>query len=110
MAAIRNIAYSGWRIDIQHSIDGWLPGGERVHATVPPVSRVGPSLPIRGPSLPIRKFQKSTFDLAKLVEGGKMSAAAAEFLPIDFDFCNQRSYAVRRYCNAMKIRIRKLPS
>ncbi len=76
MAAIRNIAeYSGRRIDIQHSIDGRLPGGERVHAIVPPASRVGPCLTIR-------KFQKSTFDLAKLVEAGSMSAAAAEFLSL----------------------------
>lgn len=76
MAAIRNIAeYSGRRIDIQHSIDGRLPGGERVHAIVPPASRVGPCLTIR-------KFQKSNFDLVKLVEAGSMSAAAAEFLSL----------------------------
>jgi len=76
MAAIRNIAeYSNRRIDVNHSIDGRLPGGERVHAIVPPASRVGPCLTIR-------KFQKSTFDLVKLVERGSMSSSAAEFLSL----------------------------
>ena len=76
MAAIRNIAeYSNRRIDVNHSIDGRLPGGERVHAIVPPASRVGPCLTIR-------KFQKSTFDLGKLVERGSMSCSAAEFLTL----------------------------
>lgn len=76
LAAIRNIAeYANRRIDVQHSIDARLPGGERVHAIVPPASRVGPCLTIR-------KFQKSTFDLTSLVRGGSMSASAAEFLAI----------------------------
>lgn len=76
MAAIRNISeYSNRRIDINHSIDGRLPGGERVHAIVPPASRVGPCLTIR-------KFQKSTFDLQKLVQRGSMSPSAAEFLSL----------------------------
>jgi len=76
MAAIRNIAeYSNRRIDVNHSIDGRLPGGERVHAIVPPASRVGPCLTIR-------KFQKSTFDLEKLVQRGSMSSSAAEFLSL----------------------------
>ncbi len=76
MAAIRNIAeYSNRRIDIQHSFDGRLPDGERVHAIVPPASRVGPCLTIR-------KFQKSTFDLDKLVARGSMSRSAAEFLSL----------------------------
>lgn len=76
MAAIRNIAeYSGRRIDCQHSIDGRLPGGERIHAIVPPASRVGPCLTIR-------KFQKSTFDLEKLVAAGSLSHCAAEFLSL----------------------------
>jgi len=76
MAGIRNIAeYSNRRIDINHSFDGRLPGGERVHAIVPPASRVGPCLTIR-------KFQKSTFDLGKLVERGSMTPSAAEFLSL----------------------------
>ena len=76
MAAIRNIAeFANRRIDGNHSMDARLPGGERVHAIVPPASRVGPCLTIR-------KFQKSTFDLATLVRSGSMSTSAAEFLAI----------------------------
>jgi len=74
MAAIRNIAeYTNRQIDGEHSLDARLPTGERVHAIVPPASRVGPCLTIR-------KFRKSTFDLGKLVEFGSLTAAAADFL------------------------------
>lgn len=77
MAAIRNISeYANRRIDENnHSIDARLPTGERVHAIVPPASRVGTCLTIR-------KFQKSSFDLNSLVDRGSMSPEAAEFLNI----------------------------
>lgn len=77
MAAVRNIAeYVNRRIDANHhSMDARLPSGERVHAIIPPASRVGTCLTIR-------KFQKSSFDLDKLVESGSLTAEAAEFLSI----------------------------
>lgn len=77
MAAIRNIAeYVNRRIDANHhSLDARLPTGERVHAIIPPASRVGTCLTIR-------KFLKSSFDLGKLVESGSLTAEAAEFLEI----------------------------
>lgn len=77
MAAVQNIAeYANRRIDANHhSMDARLPTGERVHAIIPPASRVGVCLTIR-------KFQKSSFDLRKLVEQGSLSAEAAEFLEI----------------------------
>ena len=77
MAAIRNISeYANRRIDRNnHSMDARLPTGERVHAIIPPASRVGICLTIR-------KFQKSSFNLESLVERGSMSPEAAEFLAI----------------------------
>lgn len=76
-AAVRNIGeFVNRYVDAAHpSMDARLPGGERVHAIVPPASRVGTCLTIR-------KFQRSTFDLARLVAGGSLSAEAAEFLEL----------------------------
>jgi pilus assembly protein CpaF len=77
MAAARNIAeYTGRSIDDDnHSMDARLPDGSRVHVIVPPSSR-------NGCCISIRKFKKSTFNLATLVESGSMSAEAKEFLTL----------------------------
>jgi pilus assembly protein CpaF len=77
MAAARNIGeYVNRQIDKDHhSMDARLPDGSRVHIIIPPSSR-------QGVCLSIRKFQKSLFNLGKLVERGSMSAEAAEFLDI----------------------------
>jgi len=75
LAAARNIAeFVNRRVDgDHHSLDGRLPDGSRVHIIIPPSSRVGVCLTIR-------RFQKSTFQLASLVERGSMSPEAMEFL------------------------------
>jgi len=77
LAAARNIAeYVNRRIDENHhSMDARLPDGSRVHVIIPPSSR-------QGVCISIRKFQKSTFNLASLVERGSMSAEAAEFMEL----------------------------
>ncbi|QGJ71491.1 Type IV secretion system protein PtlH [Planctomycetales bacterium 10988] len=77
MAAAQNIAeYVNRRLDRDHhSMDARLPDGSRVHAILPPSSRVGLCITIR-------KFQKSTFSLEKLVEWGSMTSQAAEFLKL----------------------------
>lgn len=76
-AAARNIAeYVGRRIDADHhSADARLPDGSRVHIIIPPASR-------QGVCLSIRRFQKSTFDLARLVSWGSLSEAGAEYLRV----------------------------
>ncbi len=75
MIAIRNIAeYVGRSIDEDHhSMDARLPDGSRVHVIIPPSARAGAHVSIR-------KFQKSTFSLASLIEWGSISEEAAEFL------------------------------
>jgi pilus assembly protein CpaF len=75
MAAARNIGdYVGRSVDHgEHSMDARLPDGSRVHVIVPPSSR-------QGACISIRKFQKSSFDLDKLVARGSLSEEAAEFL------------------------------
>ncbi|MCA9096939.1 MAG: CpaF family protein [Planctomycetaceae bacterium] len=77
LAAARNIAeFVNRRVDVDHhSLDGRLPDGSRVHIIIPPSSRVGVCLTIR-------RFQKSTFQLASLVERGSMSPEAMEFLQL----------------------------
>ena len=77
MAAARNLAeYVGRPIDGgQHSVDGRLPDGSRVHVLFPPASR-------QGVCVSIRKFQREVFDLDSLVARNTMTAAAAEFLCI----------------------------
>jgi len=77
MAAVRNVAeYVDRRVDAEtHSMDARLPDGSRVHVVIPPASRVGVCMTIR-------KFQKASFDLAKLVERGSVSSEAAEFLEL----------------------------
>lgn len=75
MAAVVNVAeYVNRRIDEKHhSMDARLPDGSRVHAIIPPSSRCGICLTIR-------KFQRSSFRLPALIEGGSLTAEAAEFL------------------------------
>lgn len=76
-AAVRNIAeYNNRPLDDLHlSLDGRLPDGSRVHAILPPAAQ-------HGAHVTIRRFRKSTFDLATLVRGGTLTAAAAEFLSL----------------------------
>lgn len=75
MAAARNIGdYVGRSVDHgEHSMDARLPDGSRVHVIVPPSSR-------QGACISIRKFQKSSFDLGKLIARGSLNEEAAEFL------------------------------
>lgn len=75
LAAARNIAdYVGRDIGAgRHSLDARLPDGSRVHVIVPPCSR-------QGVCISIRKFRRSAFDLANLVDRGTLTPAAAEFL------------------------------
>jgi pilus assembly protein CpaF len=77
LAAARNIAeFVNRRIDADHpSCDARLPDGSRVHIIIAPASR-------QGVCLSIRRFQKSTFDLGRLVERGSVTAEAAEFLEL----------------------------
>ena len=77
LAAARNIAeYVGRSIGgDNHSMDARLPDGSRVHIVVPPSSR-------NGICVSIRKFQRSTFDLEKLVERGSLSDESREFLSL----------------------------
>jgi pilus assembly protein CpaF len=77
LAAIRNIAeFVGRPIDRNHhSVDARLPDGSRVHAIIPPSSRVGICLTIR-------RFQQSAFDLRQLISCGSLSEQAAEFLSL----------------------------
>lgn len=75
MAAVRNIAeYVGRRVDEEHpTMDGRLPDGSRVHVVLAPCARAGVCLSIR-------RFLRAHFDLDALVEGGSLSAEAAELL------------------------------
>ncbi len=77
MAAVKNIGEYMGRIvgPDQHSMDARLPEGSRIHVIIPPSSRVGVCVTIR-------KFQKSVFQMSKMVERGSLSPAAAEFLSI----------------------------
>jgi pilus assembly protein CpaF len=76
-AAARNIGeYVNRSVDgDNHSMDARLPDGSRVHIIVPPSAR-------NGVCISIRKFQRSTFDLASLVERGSMTAEVREFLSL----------------------------
>lgn len=77
MAAAQNIAeYVNRTVGKdRHSMDARLPDGSRVHVIVAPSSR-------QGTCISIRKFQKSTFNLDKLVEWGSLTTVTAEFLKI----------------------------
>jgi len=77
LAAVRNIAeFNGRTIDDLHlAMDGRLPDGSRVHVITPPTAK-------HGVHVTIRRFRKSTFNLKSLIEGGSLTAEAAEFLAI----------------------------
>jgi pilus assembly protein CpaF len=77
LAAVRNIAeFSGKRVDREnHSMDGHLPDGHRVHVIIPPSSS-------QGITLTIRKFRESRMTLDDLVELESLSPEAAEYLNI----------------------------
>ncbi|HEX5102839.1 MAG TPA: ATPase, T2SS/T4P/T4SS family [Pirellulaceae bacterium] len=77
LSAIHNLTqYVGRDIGPDQPIlDARLPSGARVHAIIPPASRVGPCLTIR-------KFRQDVLTLDDLVRLGSLSAEAREFLEI----------------------------
>ncbi|RMF86608.1 MAG: CpaF family protein, partial [Planctomycetota bacterium] len=77
LSAINNVAqWVGREIDEQHpALDARLPDGSRVHAIIPPSSRIGPCLTIR-------KFTREALTLEDLVGFGSLSHQAREFLEI----------------------------
>jgi pilus assembly protein CpaF len=77
ISAIHNLTqYVGRDISREQPIlDARLPSGARVHAIIPPASRVGPCLTIR-------KFRTDVLTLADLVRFGSLTAQAREFLEI----------------------------
>lgn len=77
LSAIHNLTqYVGRDISAERPIlDARLPSGARVHAIIPPASRIGPCLTIR-------KFRSDVMTLADLVRFGTLSAEAREFLQI----------------------------
>ena len=74
-AIIERIAsYVGKKVDIEHPLlDGRLPDGSRVNATVFPASP-------DGPTLTIRKFRKDPFTIVDLVSFKTLDTRAAAFL------------------------------
>jgi pilus assembly protein CpaF len=77
LSAIHNLTqYVGRDISPEQPIlDARLPTGARVHAVIPPASRIGPCLTIR-------KFRPDVLSLNDIVRLGTVSAAAREFLEI----------------------------
>ena len=67
-AAATNIAKSVGRLldDANPRLDARLPDGSRVHAVIPPLSRVGTAIAIR-------KFRKDTLDVEKLLAFGSVT-------------------------------------
>lgn len=67
-AAAANIAKSVGRIldEMHPRLDARLPDGSRVHAVIPPLSRLGTVIAIR-------KFKKDTLTIAKMLEYGSLS-------------------------------------
>jgi pilus assembly protein CpaF len=76
-SAVNNLAQSvGREIDEDHPVlDARLPDGSRVHAIIPPSSRVGTCLTIR-------KFFRSPLKLEDLVRFGSLTKETQEFLEI----------------------------
>lgn len=58
---------------LQPVVDARLPGGERVHAVIPPVA-------LDGPVLTIRKFPREPITMKKLLDLGSLTPEAAAFL------------------------------
>ena len=76
-ALAKNIAqYVGTVLNDENPlIDARLPGGSRVHMTLPPVSR-------KGICIAIRKFFKEALTVEKLLGFGTITQAAADFLDL----------------------------
>ena len=76
-ALAKNIAqYVGTVLNAENPlIDARLPGGSRVHMTLPPVSR-------KGICIAIRKFFKEALTVEKLLGFGTLTQPAAEFLDL----------------------------
>ncbi|MBN95444.1 MAG: type II secretion system protein E [Deltaproteobacteria bacterium] len=76
-ALAKNIAqYVGRILDEDHPlIDARLPGGSRVHITLPPVSR-------KGVCIAIRKFFREALTVQKLIDLKSINEHAAEFLDL----------------------------
>jgi pilus assembly protein CpaF len=74
-ALAKNIAqYVGRQLNWEHPLlDARLPGGSRVHITLPPVSR-------KGICISIRKFFREALTVEKLIGFGTVTQAAADFL------------------------------
>lgn len=75
MALAKNVAqYVGRTLNWEHPLlDARLPGGSRVHITLPPVSR-------KGICIAIRKFFRETLTVEKLKEFRTITQDAADFL------------------------------
>jgi len=76
-ALAKNIAqYVGTVLNEENPlIDARLPGGSRVHMTMPPISR-------KGICIAIRKFFREALTVKKLLEFGTITSAAADFLDV----------------------------
>ncbi len=76
-ALAKNIAqYVGTVLDEENPlIDARLPGGSRVHLTLPPVSR-------KGICIAIRKFFREALSVDRLLEFGTLTQPAADFLDV----------------------------
>ena len=74
-AAVKNVARSVGRIfnEKEPRLDARLPDGSRVHAVIPPMSRVGTTVAIR-------KFSKDKLTIDQLVSFGSMTREAATLL------------------------------
>ncbi|MBJ94306.1 MAG: type II secretion system protein E [Rickettsiales bacterium] len=77
LALAKNIAqYVGTVLNDENPlIDARLPGGSRVHMTMPPVSR-------KGICIAIRKFFKEALTVDKLLEFGTLTQDTADFLDL----------------------------
>ncbi|MBQ3097620.1 MAG: CpaF family protein, partial [Kiritimatiellae bacterium] len=76
-AAAANIAKSVGRIldDMHPRLDARLPDGSRVHAVIPPLSRIGTVIAIR-------KFKKDTLTIDKMQEFGSLDANVRRLLRV----------------------------
>ena len=74
-AAAGNIARSVQRMldDNNPRLDARLPDGSRVHAVIPPLSRVGTAVAIR-------KFKKDTLSIAKMLEFGSLNKGMEQII------------------------------